>query len=131
MGMIIKSYQDLCGEIQCLEWRMRDLEREYYFWYRQCLNYGKKAAAPLDICVERMKGICDQVEAYATELERKQQLKRDIEHRLSQLEGLEGKVMYKRVIEGKSLREISLELDYSYDWIKKISSRGKKYMEAG
>lgn len=126
MGMIIKSYQDLCGEIQCLEWRMRDLEREYYFWYRQCLNYGKKAAAPLDICVERMEGICDQMEAYATALESKQELKRDIELRLSQFTGLEGKVMYKRVVEGKSLKEIAKDLGYSEIWIKKLSSRGQK-----
>ncbi|GAF22375.1 hypothetical protein JCM19047_2120 [Bacillus sp. JCM 19047] len=46
---------------------------------------------------------------------------------LNKLEGLEYKVAYKKWIENKSLIQISHELNFSLDHIKKVSARiGKK-----
>lgn len=121
--MIYKNlYQELCEEIDTLEWRIEELEKEYKFWWSNCFGAGK---APLDICLNRMKEICDLVDMYSQALSQKIRSKREFEQRLSKLEGVEGKVMYKRMVEGKSLQEIAHELNYSLDWIKKVSSRVK------
>jgi len=118
-------YHDLCKEIDMLEIRIRDLEMEYKWWLKACHGTGRNAV-PLDICLKRMEEICDQVEMYSTLLETKEKTREEIEKRMSELEGLEGKVMYMREVEGKTLAEIAADLGYSYIWIKKISARAKK-----
>ena len=115
-------YHDLCREIDILKVRIHDLESEYQFWYKVC--HGKaKVHAPLDVCLKRMEEICDQVEEYSTLLENKEKARREIESRMSEFEGLEGKVAYLRDVKGMTLPEIAAELGYSYIWIKQISAR--------
>lgn len=122
--MIIKKlYQDICEEIDTLQWRIEELEAEHKMWWSNCFADG---IAPLDVCLKRMEVICDQVEFYSEMLDQKERSKKEIEQRMSRLSGLEGKVMYKRVVEGKSLQEIADELGYSVIWIKKLSSRSQK-----
>jgi len=115
-------YHDLCKEIDILQVRINDLESEYWFWYKACHGKGK-AHIPLDVCLTRMKEICDQVEAYSAILEEKEKTRKEIESRMSEFEGLEGKVAYLRDVKGMTLPEIAAELGYSYIWIKQISAR--------
>ncbi|MFI8712021.1 hypothetical protein [Brevibacillus brevis] len=122
----IQSYQDICKEIDIFEIRIKDLEREYQFWYHACFHSTRQLSSSLDICLKRMEAICDQVEAYSRVLEEKEKTRKAIEERLSEFDGLEYKVRYMRDVEGKTLAEIAAELGYSYDWIRKIGSRTKK-----
>lgn len=122
-----KLYSDLCAEIDILTIRIKDLEAEYRFWYRAC--FGGKSF-PLDICLARMKEICDQVEMYSTLLDEKEKTRKGIEKRMAKLEGLEHKVAYLRDVKGMTLAEIAAELGYSHIWVKKISARVKKYTES-
>ncbi|MGG4444538.1 sigma-70 family RNA polymerase sigma factor [Brevibacillus fortis] len=122
----IQSYQDICKEIDIFEIRIKDLEREYQFWYHGCFNSSRRFSAPLDICLKRMETICDQVEAYSRVLEEKEKTRKAIEERLNEFDGLEYKVRFMQDVEGKTLAEIAAELGYSYDWIRKINSRIKK-----
>ena len=124
--MITQSYHDLCKEIDILETRIRNLEREHKFWYSQCWGVRGRLAVPLDVCLKRMEEICDQVEFYATILDEKEDARKHMEKRISELERIDYKVVYMRDIKGMTLMEIAVELGYSYDWIKRISMRNKR-----
>lgn len=119
----IQSYHDLCKEIDILETRIKDLENEFYMWGRKLGGVGKKPIAPLDIALERMKEICDLVETYAVILDEKEKTRKKIEERMADIDKLENRVAYMRDVECKTLAEIAAELDYSYDWIKRLSAR--------
>ena len=120
---ITKSYHDLCKEIDILETRIEDLEREYKFWYANCFGKDAWQQFPLDICLNRMKEICDLVETYVTILDEKEKTRKEIEKHMSEFEGIEYKVAYLRDVKGMTLPEVAADLGYSYDWIKKLSAR--------
>jgi len=115
-------YHDLCKEIDILQVRIDDLESEYWFWYKACHGKGK-THVPLDICLTRMKEICDQVEHYSMILEEKEKARKEIEKHMSEFEKVEMKVAYLRDIKGMTLAEIAAELGYSYIWVKQLSAR--------
>jgi len=118
--MNAELYHDLCREIEILEIRIKDLEAEYKLWYKKgCHGH----MAPLDISLKRMEEICDQVEMYSRILEEKEMARDRIVEHMKRFEGLESKIAYMREVEGKSLLEISLELGYSYSWIRKLGAR--------
>ena len=119
----IQSYHDLCKEIDILETRIKDLENEFYMWQRKMGGVGKKPIAPLDIALNRMKEICDLVETYAVILDEKEKTRKKIEERMADIDKLENRVAYMRDVECKTLAEIAAELNYSYDWIKRLSAR--------
>jgi len=73
-----------------------------------------------------MKEICDQVEVYSQILDEKEKTRKAIEARMSEFEGLEAKVAYMRDVQGMTLIEIAAHLGYSYDWIRKLSSRTRR-----
>lgn len=120
--MATQLYHDLCKEIDILQVRIDDLESEYWFWYKACHGKGK-THVPLDICLTRMKEICDQVEHYSMILEEKEKARKEIEKHMSEFEGVEMKVAYLRDIKGMTLAEIAAELGYSYIWVKQLSAR--------
>lgn len=120
---VTRSYHDLCKEIDILEVRIRDLEREYKFWYANCFGKDAWQQFPLDVSLNRMKEICDLVELYASILDEKEKTRKEIEQHMSEFEGIEYKVAYLRDVKGMTLPEVAADLGYSYDWIKKLSAR--------
>ncbi|MBA4541967.1 hypothetical protein H1164_03495 [Thermoactinomyces daqus] len=124
--MVGQLYNDLCAEIDILETRISDLEFEYWYWYKACFGARINRAIPLDVCLNRMKVICDQVEVYSTILEEKEKARKEIEKRMADIESIEGKVAYMRDVKGMTLAEIAADLNFSYSWIKKLSMRTSK-----
>lgn len=126
------SYFDLCKEIEILDLRADDLEKEA----RVCLrtvwtgeppsDHGTYVHLPLDTALRRydavMGKLCDVQEV----LRNKRVVKAQIEQRLGEFEGLEYRVAYMRDIQDKPLDAIAEELGYSFNWIAKISSRVKR-----
>lgn len=125
--MVIQSYYDLCKEIDILETRLNDLEREYTFLFKRGWTNGcKKPIMRMNMIVDRLDVLIEETKKYTQLLEWKYETKREMEQKLSEIEGLDYKVVYMRDIQGKSLIEISVDLGYSYDWIRKISSKNPK-----
>jgi hypothetical protein len=134
-------YYDLCGEIDLLHVRIKDLERERKHLLKMmhanapkmpgAIDYSKEkvqssfVVVPLNEIVERIKEIDGTVLSLHDLYRDKEQTRKKMEEKLSEYEGIDYKVAYLRM-QGKSLFEISLELDYSYDWIRKVNSRIKK-----
>ncbi|GGE47747.1 hypothetical protein GCM10011391_28150 [Pullulanibacillus camelliae] len=143
MGVAVttNTYMDLCREIDILDIRISSLEREREHLRRMMfanapsgastVDYSKERVSssyepfPLNEIVSRINGIDKSLEPLYKVMNEKELAKRQMEEKISEFEGLDYKVAYLRM-QGKSLIEIADELGYSYDWIKKVSSRINK-----
>jgi hypothetical protein len=117
----LELYHDLCKEIDCLFLRIGQLETERdYYW-----NMGThpiKAMMPLDRSLDEMYRVDDVLIPLNQIMNDKEQTKREIEKKMSEFNGIEYKVAYRR-LQGYSLIEIADELGYSYVWIKKVNAK--------
>lgn len=141
---VMKSYHDLCKEIEVIEIHCDQLEREvtriFKLMYTPPKGYstsnmdGMPRTGRDDTTFDRlylqMIHAESELNAMREILTDKRLAKRRIEERINEFEGLEYKVAYKRDIEGKSLEMIAHELGYSYDHIARISSGiGKRFIK--
>lgn len=136
----VQTYKDLCGEIDILEMRIADLERELRNLFKLmnanepkmpgAIDYtqdkvtNSRYAPSLDELVPRINEINAVLDGLYQNLKAKNLTKSGIEKTLDEFEGLEYKVAYMRT-QGKSLKVIAVELGYSYDYIREVSSRTK------
>lgn len=126
------SYFDLCKEIEILDLRADDLEKEARVALRTVWtgepprDHSTYVHMPLDKALGHyesvMAKLCDVQEV----VRNKRVTKAQIEKRLGEFEGLEYRVAYKRDIEGKPLDVIADELGYSFLWIRKVSMKVKR-----
>ena len=137
---IIKSYNELCSEIEMWESRVDSYKAQI-----KALNQLAKISGP-----SGLKGIdysqpavqssgqlafgdylfqLSQLEShiYLHEETIKNMIKskENIKKRLKELEGIDKKVVYMRDIEKKRLSDIADSLGYSYQYIKEISAKNK------
>lgn len=136
----IPSYNDLCTEIEMLELRIEDMERERDYLRKSmfanaptnnlgAIDYSKDnvqngyVPMPLDKIIDRLNLIDQSISDLYRLRNAKEDTKQTIEKMLGDLEGLEYKVAYMRDVRKMKLQEIAEELKYSYDHIKRISSR--------
>jgi phosphate uptake regulator len=114
----LKMYHDLCGEIDCLYLRIHQLEIERkYYW-----KMGVRAIIKFDRALEEIYKIDDVLRPLFNVLDDKEYCKKRLETKISELDGVDYKVAVLQM-QGKSLLEISHELGYSYDWIRRIGAR--------
>ncbi|MDX8367844.1 hypothetical protein [Cytobacillus sp. IB215665] len=117
-----ESYVDLCREIAILEDTVFSLQKEAEFWWVG--GHGFRLVT-MDNAAERVEKLNKKINTYQKLLDLKVRLKESIDKHLSKMKGLEYKVAYLRFVERKSLKTIAEELDYSYDHIRRVSSRIK------
>lgn len=125
---VLKSYRELCNEIEYWETMLSEREVEWKINRALMLknpspNGGGYIPVPMDIAAGNLDRIKEQHDNIEKMLELKKRLKKAAEKILSQFEGVEYKVAYARFVEGKLLREIADELNYSYDYIRKMMSK--------
>lgn len=138
------TYNDLCNEIEILDIREYEINAQLKRIKRQMMNMYE----PQSKLVASYSGMpgsgfammpFDQVCGNIAQLERelddirdvislKREARQRIEAKMTNFEDITDRIMVMRDIQRKSLREIADDLGYSYDWIKKLSSRaGKLY----
>ncbi|MBU5677760.1 hypothetical protein KQI88_15175 [Alkaliphilus sp. MSJ-5] len=131
----IKTYKDLQLEKEIIEDRIEQLKQNQKLLAKElrgpvdiaAIDYSKDKGVgitprPLeDVLAETMQ--LDSM-IYLEEERLKNTIRtiQKIDARLQQLEGLHYKVAYMKEVEKKSLQEIADELDYSLDYVKKISA---------
>ncbi|MBU5214938.1 hypothetical protein [Heyndrickxia oleronia] len=141
LAMTTNTYLDLCKEIDILDIRISSLEREREHLRRmmfanapsgvRTIDYSSERVSssfspmPFDEIYSRVKDIDKTLEPLYKIMDEKQDAKRKMEVKISEFEGIDYKVAFMRM-QGKSLIEIADELGYSYDWIRKVSSRLNK-----
>ena len=115
-------YDDLILEIEILKEQIRSAEAERDQWWIDGKLFDTvsldNAAGRVDRLNEKIKEMHEHLEFKIARVER-------LKEQLKQYQGLEYKIYYMRFVECKTLKEIAESLDYSYDYIREISSKMK------
>lgn len=137
----IKSYKDLCEEIEIWKWRVEAYKAEIKALKKLAKVYGPGDVKGIDYrqpkvqstnqigfeeFVKRLQKLENHIYIHEEAIKNMEKCRKNMEERIKKLEGIDQKVVYMRDIEGKALKEIAEELGYSYQYIKEISARNKK-----
>lgn len=113
-------YNDLILDIEILKEQIELTYNEREQWW-----FGGKLSStvPLDNMASRVDRLTEKLEKLEEQLKFKEAAEFRLKEQLARYEGLEYKVLYRRYVEGKSLKDIAEELNYSYDYIREIAVR--------
>lgn len=138
---VIKSYKDLCEEIEIWKERLKTYEIQLKTIIKLAKLDGPSDITAIDYskpyvdgtrqigfeeALEMLHKIESHIYLHKEAIANMEKSKKKIEEEIKKLEGLDKKVVYMRDIEGKTLKEIADELGYSEIYIKKISARNKR-----
>lgn len=136
----IKSYKDLCREIEIWKTRVEAYKAEIKALKKLAKVYGPGGVKGIDYrqpkvqstnqigfeeFVKRLQKLENHIFIHEEAIESMIKAKAKIEEHLKNLEGIDQQVVYMRDIEGKKLMDIAEELGYSYQYIKEVSARNK------
>lgn len=140
--MTIKSYKDLCNEIEIWKERLRTYEVQIEAIRKlarldgpsdiKAIDYTKPIGGTsvsqigFEEALEMLAKIQNHIFLHQRAIKDMEKSKRKIEDSIERLEGLDKRVVYLRDIEGLTLMEIAMEIGYSEVYIKKISARNKR-----
>lgn len=124
----IKAYRDVCAEIELLKLRAADQEGALKYARRKMhgglpWSDGQPVIVPLDKALQEYDVALSALQETLEALREKEQTRQRMEAVIGQIEGLETAVAYQRDALGLPLKVIAERLGYSYDHIKRISSR--------
>jgi transcriptional regulator with XRE-family HTH domain len=137
---IIKSYQELCDEIDIWKSRVKAYEAEIRALKKLANIYGPSDIGALDYSQDRVQSsthigfetyllrlyeIEAKMQAYDIAIGEMMDAKDTIERKLDEMTGIDHQVVYLRDIKGYKLQEIADQLHFSIDYIKKVSARNK------
>lgn len=136
----IKSYEELCEEIEIWKWRVEAYKTEIKALKKLAKVYGPGGVKGIDYSqpkvqsthqigfeefLERLHKLENHIYIHEEAIKNMEKCRKNIEERIKKLEGIDYKVVYMRDIEGKKLMDIAEELGYSYQYIKEVSARNK------
>lgn len=123
---VFRYYNDLEQEIDILEYQIEVCAKERADWSFDG-RLGSKVS--MSNAAENIDKLSDRIGWLDERIEAKKEVKRNLESKLQHLGELESKVAFKRFVEKKNLDSIAEELDYSVDWIKKVSSKVTRHLQ--
>lgn len=118
-------YNDLCLEIEVLKEQLTLAENEREQWW---IGGRLFTTVPMENAAERFDKLTDKIERMQALLKKKTDTRNKIEMLMSDYEELPRRIAYMRFVQGKSLKEIAEELNYSYQYVREVMSRLKKAM---
>ena len=146
MNIATQSYNEICIEIKTLVERITDLQDERKLILKRIYDNSPKGVGVVDYSAERVTGgqvamPLDQVIYRLNEIDKKidrfvsfLEIKRDVRDRIDKIiqssEDLDMRVVYMRDYKRLPLKLIANNLGYSYDHVKRISSRNKKLVSS-
>lgn len=137
----IKSYKDLCSEIEIWKERLKTYEIQIEAIKKLAKLDGPKDITGIDYtqpyvdgtsqigfeeALEMLGKIESHIYLHQQAITNMEKSRKRMEKKIKELEGLDQKVVYLRDIEGMTLAEIAEKLGYSEIYIKKISARNKR-----
>ena len=142
MNIATQSYNEICIEIKTLEERIADLRDERKLILKRMYDNSPKGVGVVDYSAERVTGgqvamPLDQVVYRLNEIDKKidqfvsfLEIKRDVRDRIDKIiqssEDLDMRVVYMRDYKRLPLKLIANNLGYSYEHVRRISSRNSK-----
>jgi hypothetical protein len=139
--LIIQSYNDICAKIAALEIWIDSLQRDIKYYTKLLnnaapkhisgINYdgmpkGSRNDMSLDRILEAIRKCESHLYLAEEELKVKEQQKKQLEELMGNMEGLEYKVYYYRVVKGMTQERTAEELEKSDRYIRKIEKKLKK-----
>lgn len=115
-------YSDLMLDIEVLREQIELARAEQEQWW---IGGRLNNTVPLNNAAERVDKLSDKIELMEKELEIKTVRMDKLNQQLQKYKGLEYKIFYKRYIECKTLKDIAEELNYNYDYIRRVAVRLK------
>lgn len=116
-------YNDLCLEIEVLREQLELAETEREQWW---LGGRLFHSVPMDNAAERFDKLTDKIERMEVLLKKKRETKRKIEQLMNQYEEIPRKIAYMRFVQGRSLKDIARELNYSHQHVRRIMMNMKR-----
>ena len=138
----IKSYKDLCSEIEIWKERLKTYETQIEairklarldgpqdikaIDYTQPLGGTNISQIGFEEALDMLAKIQNHIYLHQRAIKDMEKSKKKIEDSIEKLEGIDKRVIYLRDIEGIGLTDIAQKLNYSEIYIKKISARNKR-----
>lgn len=126
-----ESYNDTVAELRILQIRELEIRRRVEMAHKvifsgEIPSSGSYVHIPLDRGIEWYNKAVVELEEMQAEVDRLKDVKNEMEQYAAQFEGLANVVMYKRIIENKTYRQIAPELGYSESYLRKqVMERNK------
>lgn len=133
-------YEDIQRDIQYYKEWMRQVEKEWKNIRRMAMSkpsfhgvvdtsaddvMGGLTRLPLDRAWEREKVLVKRHRDLEHQLKEAERLAKDVSEDLKMYSGTSRRIRYKKIVEGKTLKEIASEMGYSYDWVRELHAREK------
>ena len=134
-----RPYWELCEDIEIWTCRYESYKAQYKAIKKMArlegpkdingIDYSQRVVSnsghQMDILegLDKLRKLESHLYLHSEAIESMREQKEKMEKQLKDLVGLEYRVIYMRDIEGKSLKKISEELNYNYDYVREVSSR--------
>jgi len=125
-----KSYIELCDEIEMWTFRKETIEDQVSYLMDKnkpkdigAIDYsaptgGSDVVLDFEELVNNIAPMQNEIQRLDSLIQRLSKSKILIEKKLEDAEGIDYQIIYKKYVEGKSLKVVSDELNYSYAWIR-------------
>lgn len=134
-----RPYWELCEDIEIWTCRYESYQAQYKAIKKMARLEGPRDIQGIDYTqpkvtssgnqmgilegLDRLRELESHLYLHSEAIGKMEEQKERMEKQLKDLVGLEYRVIYMRDIEGKSLKKISEELNYNYQYIREIASR--------
>lgn len=132
-----KSYIELCDEIEMWTFRKETIEDQVSYLMDKnkpkdigAIDYseptgGSDVVLDFEELVNNIDPMQNEIQRLDSLIQRLSKSKLMIEKKLESAKGVDYKIIYKRYVEGKSLKVVAEELNYSYAWIRCRAAESK------
>ncbi|MNC09889.1 hypothetical protein D3C75_575200 [compost metagenome] len=124
-----ESYNDICSELRILQLHEIEVRRRVQIAHKVLFTGEMPSSVychvPLDMGIEKYNSAVTELEAIQAEVDRMQKVKDEIESEMMKFTGLANVIQCKRIVEGKTYKELEKELGYSESYMRLIVHRSK------
>jgi predicted RNase H-like nuclease (RuvC/YqgF family) len=130
-----KSYIELCDEIEMWTFRKETIEDQVNYLMDKnkpkdigAIDYsaptgGTDVILDFEELVNNIDPMQNEIQRLDSLIQRLSKSKSMIEKKLESAKGVDYKIIYKRYVEGKSLKVVAEELNYNYSWLRNKVAR--------
>jgi hypothetical protein len=126
-----ESYNDIKSELRILQLHEIEVRRRVQIAHKvlftgEVKSSGDYCHIPLDMGIEMYNAAVVELEAIQAEVDRMQKVVNEIESEMMKFTGLANVIQYKRIVEGKTYKELEKDLGYSESYMRLIVHRNSK-----
>ncbi|MCM3488797.1 hypothetical protein M3689_05690 [Alkalihalophilus marmarensis] len=118
--LIFRSYNAIIKDLDVLRDLLEVTMQERENWW---IGGRLFHSVPLDNAAKRVDMLSSRIEKLSEAIDELEEKKRLIQNKLSELDGIEYKVAYKRYVEGKDLQQIANEVDRSHEHVRRLHAK--------